>query len=114
MFPLQGAQSVPWIFAERAYRYYAQRYGRDQSLERLAERGGFGASEFACLYLWHLPQERFQRNADGVVVGPHDPAICAMRVGRALGQWPFRNSARQPPGSDAAQPTDDKPAPTGT
>ena len=36
---------VPWSVAELAYSVYVRRGGGDQSLERLAERGGFGASE---------------------------------------------------------------------
>ena len=35
----------PWSIAELAYSVYGRRGGGDQSLERLAERGGFGASE---------------------------------------------------------------------
>lgn len=51
-FPIQserGAKGhplrVPWSLAEKAYSVYSARYGRSQSLERLAERGGFGPSE---------------------------------------------------------------------
>lgn len=36
---------VPWSVAERAYAGYSARYGTQQSMERLAERGGFGHSE---------------------------------------------------------------------
>jgi len=49
-FPIQKATPIPWSLAERAYRTYAEHYGRQQSLERLAERGGFGWSEFLHLY----------------------------------------------------------------
>lgn len=54
MFPIQACRqittgphplSIPWDVAELAYSKYAALYGRSQSLERLAERGGFGASE---------------------------------------------------------------------
>lgn len=52
MFPIQsqrGAKahplSIPWSVAELAYSVYAGLYGRSQSLERLAERGGFGPGE---------------------------------------------------------------------
>lgn len=41
--------SVPWRIAELAYSVYASRYGRSQSLERLAERGGFHAGEMDML-----------------------------------------------------------------
>lgn len=37
--------SIPWHVADLAYSVYARRYGRSQSLERLAERGGFGPCE---------------------------------------------------------------------
>ena len=36
---------IPWWLAEEAYSYYASRFGRGQSLERLAERGGFARKE---------------------------------------------------------------------
>lgn len=51
-FPIQherGAAahplSIPWALAEEAYSVYAARFGSSQSLERLAERGGFAPSE---------------------------------------------------------------------
>ena len=55
MFPLQcdrtgpGPTRIPWSIAEEAFGAYVRRYGRDQSLERLAERGGFGWSEMDTL-----------------------------------------------------------------
>jgi hypothetical protein len=55
MFPLQinyyteqakpGPRSIPWEIAEEAYSAYAQRYGKGQSLEELAKRGGFSWGE---------------------------------------------------------------------
>lgn len=52
MFPIQSERGadphplrIPWDVAELAYSVYSARYGRDQSLERMAERGGFGPSE---------------------------------------------------------------------
>lgn len=52
MFPIQSQQgvkphplSIPWDIAELAYSVYSARYGRSQSLGRLAERGGFGPGE---------------------------------------------------------------------
>lgn len=58
MFPLQsatglvmpGPTAIPWEIAEKAYAVYAKRYGRQQSLERLAERGGFDPGEMDNLY----------------------------------------------------------------
>lgn len=40
----------PWSVAEKAYSAYAAQYGSKQSLERLAERGGFYAGEMDDLY----------------------------------------------------------------
>lgn len=52
MFPIQMERDadphpvrVPWNVAELAYSVYAGRYGTSQSLERLAQRGGFAPSE---------------------------------------------------------------------
>ena len=45
-FPILGTRrSIPWEVAEAAYVGYTARYGGRQSLERIAERGGFGISE---------------------------------------------------------------------
>ena len=59
-FPIQGGDSyrdsegrllhtqkstIPWWLAEIAYKYYSEIYGNQQTLERLAERGGFGRIE---------------------------------------------------------------------
>lgn len=50
-FPIQASHgrqpgfTVPWWLAELAYRDYSRRYGKQQSLARLAERGGFGREE---------------------------------------------------------------------
>ncbi|KKN09882.1 hypothetical protein LCGC14_1042220 [marine sediment metagenome] len=38
---------IPWKLAEVVYTGYSRRYGTDQSLERIAERGGFGVLEIA-------------------------------------------------------------------
>lgn len=56
-FPLQtqrdcppGPRQIPWSVAEKAYGEYSRLYGSGQSLERLAERGGFGWGEMDKLY----------------------------------------------------------------
>ena len=36
---------IPWWLAKEAYKQYVELYGDSQSLERLAERGGFGRDE---------------------------------------------------------------------
>ena len=68
-FPIQGGNSyrneegrhirpesstIPWWLAEIAYEYYSKRYGKEQSLERLAERGGFGREELVMFILGNL------------------------------------------------------------
>ncbi len=58
MFPLQISRpptkpapiAIPWSIAEKAYAAYAQEYGHSQSLERLADRGGFHWNEMDSLY----------------------------------------------------------------
>lgn len=49
-FPIQSTGTVPWWAAERAYKGYAAAGHGAQSLERVAERGGFGPHEFAVLF----------------------------------------------------------------
>lgn len=51
-FPIQGRENytqepirIPWGHAEEAYKEYSALYGTQQSLERLAERQGFGVFE---------------------------------------------------------------------
>lgn len=44
-----AGSSIPWWLAEIAYEHYAARFGTQQSLERLAERGGFGRDELVGL-----------------------------------------------------------------
>ena len=46
--------SVGWDLAEEAYRAYAKHYGSNQSLERIAQRGGFGREELALFLLESL------------------------------------------------------------
>jgi hypothetical protein len=43
------ATEIPWWLAEIAYEHYFQLYDSQQSLERLAERGGFGRKELLSL-----------------------------------------------------------------
>jgi hypothetical protein len=55
-FPLQttrgltGPTSVPWAVAEKAWAAYSAQYGRQQSVERLAQRGGFSWGEMDELF----------------------------------------------------------------
>ena len=43
------ACTVPWWLAEVAYESYSKSFGAAQSLERIAERGGFGRAELVSL-----------------------------------------------------------------
>lgn len=49
-FPMQRGPSIPWSLAEVIYAGYAAMYGKSQTLERLAERGGFSWREVDVLY----------------------------------------------------------------
>ena len=44
MFPMQRGPAIPWSVAEKIYALYSAMF-TGQSLERLAERGGFGWAE---------------------------------------------------------------------
>ena len=48
-FPIQEVGLIPWSVAERAYARYAQLHGNEQTIERMAERGGFGLAELGYL-----------------------------------------------------------------
>jgi len=56
MFPIQSTQGracptrIPWSIADKAYSAYRANYGDGQSLERLAERGGFCPEEMDLFY----------------------------------------------------------------
>lgn len=51
----KGPGTVSWAEHCEAWSDYAGRYGRDQSAERIAERGGFGYFELVG-YLGHDPK----------------------------------------------------------
>lgn len=51
----RAAGTVSWAEHLLAYSNYSARYGRDQSAERLAERGGFGYIEITG-HLGHEPK----------------------------------------------------------
>lgn len=44
-FPVMKFGHIPMWLAEKAHSQYVYRFGNDQSLERLGERGGFGIEE---------------------------------------------------------------------
>jgi len=48
-FPMQDGPDIDWTTAEKIYEIYSELYGTQQSLKRLAERGGFGWEEVAIL-----------------------------------------------------------------
>ncbi len=54
-----GRSTIPWWLAKIAYKEYSRRYGSDQTLERIAERGGFGRKEL----LMFLTPESLGRRA---------------------------------------------------
>lgn len=49
-FPMQDGPPIPWSLAKIIYAGYSALFGTNQSLERLAERGGFGWSEVSGIY----------------------------------------------------------------
>jgi hypothetical protein len=73
MFPIQterGAKphplKIPWSVAEKAYSVYAVLHG-SQSLQRLAERGGFGPSEMDTLHpTWREEASEIAQQAEQI------------------------------------------------
>ena len=47
---MQDGPDIDWITAEKIYKVYSELYGTQQSLERLAERGGFGWTEVSFMF----------------------------------------------------------------
>lgn len=47
--PLVPEGTIPWADHLLVYERYAAQFGRSQSAERIADRGGFGACEIAYL-----------------------------------------------------------------
>lgn len=62
-----GGRHIPWIVAEKAYWEYAKRYGTGQSIERIAERGGFAESELDGLYPdWRTESDEVEKMRDEI------------------------------------------------
>jgi hypothetical protein len=55
-FPMQDGPPIPWSLARAIYAGYVALFGCEQSLDRIAERQGFGWSEVPFLY--GRPQSR--------------------------------------------------------
>lgn len=59
-FPLQirdeyrRVVTIPWEYAAEAYKEYSAQYGTQQTLERLAERQGFGVEEIIKLLVQRI------------------------------------------------------------
>ncbi len=74
-FPIQRdgsdgeASTVPWWLAEIAYVEYAREFGTRQTLERLAERGGFGRQELINLIRGDWSKPTCTCPADGIYAG---------------------------------------------
>lgn len=49
-FPMQRGPAIPWATAEIIYAAYSALFGTSQSLERLAERGGFSWPEVEAIF----------------------------------------------------------------
>jgi hypothetical protein len=68
-FPMGDGPPIPWSLAEALYAGYSQRYGTQQSLERLAERGGFGWGEIAIFWNEAGHGERFRKTVRAALAG---------------------------------------------
>lgn len=45
LFPMLDGPPISWEEAEKVYKMYSYVFGNGQSLERIAQRGGFGHGE---------------------------------------------------------------------
>lgn len=50
LFPMQRGPAIPWSMADKIYEAYSALYGTQQSVERLAERGGFSWREVEVIF----------------------------------------------------------------
>lgn len=86
-----AVESVPWHLADRAWLEYARRYGRGQSAERLAERGGFSEGELDLFCPgWREAAEATAREVltqVQVLVAHPDPVEALAAIQRALEGW---------------------------
>lgn len=57
LFPMLDGPSIPWENAENIYFVYCELFGNAQTLERLAERGGFAYAELP-LFVDELEKRR--------------------------------------------------------
>ncbi len=103
-FPIQSQRGakphpieIPWGVAELAYSVYASRFGRSQSLEELARRGGFGPGEMDMF----LPDWRDRvdelvglRTVNGELLGACEEALFLGAYGIGCGGPDKENTAR--------------------
>lgn len=50
MMPMLDGPPIPWATAELVYQGYALLYGTSQSIDRIAERGGFSWTEVGGIF----------------------------------------------------------------
>ena len=60
-FPMMDGPSIDWTTAQEIYTVYSCLHGTGQSIERIAERGGFGWAEVPWLLKRHQEIVRDQR-----------------------------------------------------
>lgn len=51
-FPMQDGPAIPWKTAQIIFAGYSSLYGTNQSLDKLASRGGFGWAEVPSIYAY--------------------------------------------------------------
>ncbi len=57
---MQDGPNLTWSQAEKVYQVYKALFSNDQSLERIAERGGFSWEEVG--FFWKKFREKKRRN----------------------------------------------------
>lgn len=75
MFPMQKGPPIPWETAEVIYAMYSARYGTSQSLERLAERSGFGWAEVELLFTDEIAKRNYTPIRTKLMTQPRGPFL---------------------------------------
>lgn len=87
MFPLHSTGlEIHWSVAEHAYETYAKKYGTDQSLKRLGERGGFSVKEMDS----YFPEWREANQRESVVYKEVESLRAALAVATEQLRWRYQ------------------------
>ena len=70
-YPIQDGENIPEWLAKFVYRGYVNKYGNQQSYERIKERGGFGRAEVIWLLRYGI-----KMGIDEIEQALKEPKLC--------------------------------------